>query len=146
MDNTENHKEGWDWRNRKPNNLLVVQAGPTTGFFKKWCIFMKPMVELTNKEIDVVSSFLKQRWELSKVITDPAVLDSQLMSNDTRDKVIEECNITRQHFYVLMSSLKKKNLITDTGVNPRLIPNIRKNDDGVFQFLILFKDTAKHEI
>ena len=135
-------KEAWDWKTRKPNNILVVNAGPDTGFFKWWCIYMRPMVKLTDKEIDVVSNFLKQRWELSKVIADPAILDSQLMSNDTKDKVIAECNITKQHFYVLMSSLRKNNVITETGINPRLIPNIRKNDDGSFQFLILFKDKS----
>ena len=144
MEDTNNsQKEGWDWRTRKPNNLLVVNAGPSTGFFRKWCILMKPMVGLTNKEIDVVSSFLKQRWELSKVISDPAILDSQLMSNDTKDKVIAECNITRPYFYVLMSNLKKNNVITDAGINPHLVPNIRSNDNGTFQLLVLFKDDLK---
>lgn len=144
MADTKNpSKDTWDWKTRKPNNILVVDAGPERDFFRWWCIYMRPMVKLTDKEIDVVSSFLRQRWELSKVISDPAVLDSQLMSNDIKDRVIADCNITKQHFYVLMSSLRKNNVITEAGINPRLIPNIRKNDDGTFQFLILFKDKKK---
>ena len=128
-------KKVWDWKNRRPNNILTIDAGPDTGFFKWWCICMRPVVNLTNKEIDVVASFLKQRWELSKVISDPAVLDSQLMSNDTKEKVIKECNITRQHFYVLMSSLRKHKIITDSGIEPRLIPNIVGDNNETFQFL-----------
>lgn len=136
-------KKEWDWKKRIPNNMLVINAGPESGFFKWWCTYMTPMVKMTPKEIDVVSSFLKQRWELSKVITDPAVLDSQLMSNATIDKVIKECKITRSHFYVLMSNLRKNKVITPSGINPRLLPNIQKDSNGIFQFLILFKDPGK---
>ena len=144
MENTDNSaKKAWDWRKRKPNNMLIINAGPETGFFKWWCVYMLPMVKMTPKEIDVVSSFLKQRWELSKIISDPAIIDSQLMSNDTIDKVVKECKITKQHFYVLRSNLKKNNIITDTGINPRLLPNIPTDSDGTFQFLILFKDGGK---
>lgn len=148
MDNaSDTLKDGWNWKTRKPNNILVVHGGPTTGFFKSWCIYMRPIVKLSDKEIDIVACFLKQRWELSKVISDPIILDSQLMSNEVKDRVISECGITRQHFYVLMSSLKKHKVFTSAGINPRLVPNIRKNDDGIFQFLILFKDdVAKDDV
>lgn len=141
MEQVENpRKKAWDWKSRKPNNILPIEAGPTTGFFKWWCIYMRPMVDLTNKELNVVSNFLKQRYELSKKITDSNILDSQTMSNDTKKKVIEECGLTKQHFYVVMSGLKKKGVITEVGINPRLIPNIRVDDNGFFQFLLLFKD------
>lgn len=142
MEGNDN-KEKWDWRTRKPNNVFIVHAGPSTGFFKSWCNVMRLIVPMTNKELDVVASFLKQRWELSKVISDPAVLDSQLMSNDTKEKVIAELGITRQYLYVLMNSLKKNKIITDAGINSRLIPNVRENDNGTFQFLMLFKDDVE---
>ena len=87
MESSNNtHKDAWDWRTRIPNNVHIVHAGPNTGFFKRWCNVMRLMVPMTDRELDVISSFLKHRWELSKVISDPAVLDSQLMSNDIRDK------------------------------------------------------------
>lgn len=134
------NKKLWSWKDRKPNNILPINAGPNTGFFKIWCIYQRPTIDLTNKELDVVASFLKQRYELSKKIADPAILDSQTMSNDTKRKVIQECGITQQHFYVVMSTLRKKGVITEVGIHPRLIPNIRPNDEGYFQFLLLFKD------
>ena len=100
---------------------------------------------LTEKEIEVISCFLKQRWELSKKISDPAILDSQVMSNDTKQKVIEECGMTLQHFYVVMSNLRKNKVIINNTINPRLIPS-RLDDSGVFQLLILFKDNKKNEV
>lgn len=124
----------------KPNNVITVPTTLGTDFFKWWCIFLRPFVNLTNREIDVISCFLKHRWELSKHITDSALLDTMLMSEDTKKKVLEECHITQQHFYVVMSNLKKNKVITDNVINPRLIPNVRVDDNGVFQLLILFKD------
>lgn len=128
----------------KPNNIIPVMTDmATTDFFKQWCIFLRPLVKLTDREMDVISSFLKQRWELSKQILDPAILDTIVMSEETKKKVIDECNITLQHFYVVMSNLRKNNVIVNNVINPRLIPNIRKDDNGVFRLMILFKDTNK---
>ena len=147
MESSNNtHKDAWDWRTRIPNNVHIVHAGPNTGFFKRWCNVMRLMVPMTDRELDVISSFLKHRWELSKVISDPAVLDSQLMSNDIRDKIIEDCGITRQYFYVLKSGLIKNHIIINDKINPKLIPNIKETDNGVFQFLMLFKDDVDDEI
>lgn len=127
----------------KPNNIVTVPTSPGKDFFKWWCIFLRPFVSLTNREIDVIASFLKQRWELAQSISDPAILDTMVMNEITKNKVIEECGITQQHFYVVMSNLKKHKVIENNVINPRLIPNIRRDDNGCFQLLILFKDKDK---
>lgn len=127
----------------KPNNIVTVPTAPGIEFFKWWCIFLRPFISLTNREIDVVASFLKQRWELSQKTSDPAILDTMVMSEMTKNKVIEECGITQSHFYVVMSNLRKSKVIEGDTLNPRLIPNIRKDDNGCFQLLILFKETKK---
>lgn len=125
----------------KPNNIVTVPVqADTSDFFKWWCIFLRPFVNLTNREIDVIAEFLKQRFELSKVISDPAVLDTMVMNDATKQKVIDACHITQQHFYVVMSNLRKNKVITGNIINPRLIPNVREDDNGVFQLLILFKE------
>lgn len=126
----------------KPNNIIIVPTSLDTSFFKWWCVFQRPIVRLTDREIDVIASFLKQRYELSKHITDPAILDEMVMSENTRKKVMEECKITLQHFYVVMSNLRKNKVITGNIINPRLIPNIRQDDNGFFQLLVLFKDAG----
>lgn len=125
---------------RKPNNIVTVPFKNDIDFFKWWCVFLRPFINLTNREIDVIAEFLRQRFELSKVISDPAILDTMVMSDDTKRKVIDNCNITQQHFYVVMSNLRKNKVIDGNIINPRLIPNIRQDDNGCFQLLILFKD------
>lgn len=124
----------------KPNNIVEIKTRPDIEFFRWWCIFLRPLINLTNREIDVISCFLKWRFELSKSISDPAILDTMVMSNDTKKKVIEECGMTQEHFYVVMSNLKKHKIIVNDVINPALIPNIKHdNETGYFQLLILFK-------
>lgn len=124
---------------RKPNNVVTVPVnGDASSFFRWWCVFLRPFVSLTNRETDVMAEFLRQRYELSKSISDPAILDTMVMSDETKKKVIEACHITQQHFYVVMSNLRKNKVIVGNAINPRLIPNMRVGDNGVFQLLILF--------
>ena len=124
----------------KPNNAFNVPVTDILDFFKWWCVFLRLFIPLTERETDVVASLLKQRWELSKIIKDPSILDTMTMSSDTLDKVVKECKITKQHFYVVMSSLKKKGVI-DGHINPRLIPNMK--EEGTFKLTILFKENTQ---
>lgn len=137
---TQLKEEKWSWLNHKPDNMFTIEGSSDRNFFKWWCIIMTPFIGLTPKEIDLVASLLKQRHELSKKILDPTLIDSQLMSNDTRQKVLEECGITLAHFYVLMSNLRSKGIITEAGINSKLIPRISKDNNGYCQLLLLFKD------
>jgi hypothetical protein len=101
---------------------------------------MTPFINLTPREIDVMSSLLKHRYELSKKIPDPIMVGSILMNNDTREKVLEECGISVEHFYVIMNNLRNKGYATKQDINPELIPNISKDNNGYCQLLLLFKD------
>lgn len=84
----------------------------------------------------MITSLVKQRYELSKVIKDDEILDRVTMSEDTKRKVREECNMTLPHFQVIMGKLRKSKVIIDNKINPRFIPNIRE-DSGTFQLLLL---------
>lgn len=132
-------KSGNGKRLPKPNNIIPIPVANDYDFFHWWCIFLRPVINLTNREIDVIASFLKQRWELSKSINDQAILDEMVMSDATKRKVMDECNISLQHFYVVMSNLRKSKIIDNGKINPRLIPNIRQDNDDYFQLMILFK-------
>ena len=101
-------------------------------------MFLEPFHKLTDREIDVITSFVKQRYELSKVIKDNDILDKVTMSEDTKRKVREECNITLPHFQVIMGKLRKSKIIVDGKINPRFIPNIRE-EEGFFELLLLFE-------
>lgn len=141
MEKVVKANKGSDWKHRKPNNIIAVPVqADTSDFFRWWCIFLRPFINLTDREIDVISEFLKQRLELSKTTSDPKVLDTMLMTDAVKRKVIDACHITQSHFYVVMSNLRKHKVIVNGIINPRLIPNVRVDDNGVFQLLILFKD------
>lgn len=124
--------------NKKPNNIVRVPCSLSKGFFRYWFMFLEPFHKLTNREIDVITSFVKQRYELSKVIKDNKILDKVTMSEDTKKKVREECNITLPHFQVIMGKLRKNKVIIDGKINPKFIPNMNE-ETGTFQLLLLFE-------
>lgn len=122
----------------KPNNIVRVPCSLDKSFFRYWFMFLEPFHKLTKREIDVAASFVKQRYELSKVIKDSEILDRVTMSEDTKKKVREECNITLPHFQVILGKLRKNKVIVDGKINPKLIPNINADNDA-FQLLLLFE-------
>lgn len=122
----------------KPNNIIRIPTSLSVNFFKLWLMFLEPFHKLTKREIDVAASFVKQRYELSKVIKDSEILDRVTMSEDTKKKVREECNITLPHFQVILGKLRKNKVIVDGKINPKFIPNIN-TDNNVFQLLLLFE-------
>lgn len=122
----------------KVNNVIVLSQKPLgDAFFKWWFIFLKPLHNLTDREIDVIASFVKHRYRLSKVISDPKVLDSMTFSEETKKQVRKDCDITLAHFQVIMGKLRKNKVIVDGRINPKLIPNLSP-DDKSLQLLISF--------
>ena len=134
-------KEKWSWLNHKPDNMININCSEEDNFFKWWCIIMTPIIKLTPREIDLMACLLKQRFELSKKIPDSTLIDSLLMNHDTRQKILDECKISLEHFYVLMSNLRNKGIITESGIRSELIPQISKDNNGYCQLLFLFKDS-----
>lgn len=124
--------------NKEINNVIRISTSLNSKFFRYWFEFLQPFHKLTEREIDVITSLVKQRYELSKVIKDDEILDRVTMSEDTKRKVREECNMTLSHFQVIMGKLRKSKVIIDNKINPRFIPNIRE-DSGTFQLLLLFE-------
>ncbi len=121
----------------KPNNIIRIPTSLNGNFFRYWFMFLEPFHHLTTREIDVITCFVQHRFELSKVIKDNDILDRVTMSEDTKKKIREECNITLPHFQVIMGKLRKSKVIVDGKINPKFIPNV-KEEDGKFQLLLLF--------
>lgn len=121
----------------KINNVITIPTSIEGKFFRYWLEFLKPFHRLTDREIDVTASFLKQRHELSKVVSDQEVLNKLTMSEDTKRKVREDCQISQAHFQVIMTKLKKSKVIDNGRINPKFIPKIDK-DAKNFQLLLLF--------
>lgn len=120
------------------NGAIRIPASLKGSFFRYWFEFLEPIHNLTEREIDVITSFVKQRFELSKVITDDEILDKVVMSDDTKKKVREECNISLPHFQVILGKLRKNKLIVDNKINKRFIPQITK-DAKDFKYLLYFE-------
>ena len=120
------------------DNVARVPCKLDYSFFKMWFMFLQPFHHLTEREMEVATSFVKQRYELSKVVSDSDILDKLVMSEDTKRKVREECNITLPHFQVILGKLRKNKVIVDGKINPKFIPNINADNDA-FQLLLLFE-------
>ena len=122
---------------KKPNNIVRIPCSLDKSFFRLWFKFLEPFHKLTDREIDVITSFVKQRYELSKVIKDNEILDKVTMSEDTKKKVREECDISLPHFQVIMGKLRKNKVIIDGKINPRYIPSVDEGN-GSFKMMLLF--------
>lgn len=123
--------------NDRANNIIRVPTSLEGKFFRYWLEFLEPYHKLTNREMDVAAAFIKTRYELSKVISDNTILDKVLMNEDTKKTIRETCNITIQHFQVILGKLRKNKVIIDNKINPKFIPNIKDNQDN-FQLLLYF--------
>ena len=125
-----------------PNNVVRIPTSLDGNFFRHWFEFLRPFHGLTEREIDVITSFVKQRYILSKVIADDEILDQVVFSEDTKKKVREECNISLPYFQVVMGKLRKNKLIIDGKLNKRFIPNV-PTDAKDFKLMLYFefKDT-----
>ena len=119
------------------DNVVRIPCKLDYSFFKMWFMFLQPFHHLTEREMEVATSFVKQRYELSKVVSDNDILDRLVMSEDTKRKVREECNITLPHFQVIMGKLRKNNIIIDGKLNPRYIPRVI-DENGSFKCMLLF--------
>ena len=108
-----------------------LNMSPDGDFFRVWVEFLKPIHNLTNKEMDVLAAFLKKRHELGKVITDPEVLDSVLMSENTKREIRLGCKITPKHFQVIMCKFRKKGVIKQNRIYLNLIPTITPEGVGL---------------
>lgn len=121
----------------KANNIIRIPTSIDGKFFRYWFEFLKPLHPFTDKEIEVISCYLKYRYDLCKVIKDEDILNKVLMSTETKNKIREECGMSIQHFQSILGKLKRGKVIIDNRINPRFIPNVTA-DKGAFNLLIYF--------
>lgn len=119
------------------NNVISIPTTIEGKFFRYWLEFLRPFHKLSDRELDVVSAFLKERYELSKVVSDQELLDKLIMSEDIKRKVRDVCNMSQTHFQVIMTKLKKNKVVDNGRINPKFIPRLDKDADN-FQLLLSF--------
>lgn len=118
------------------NNVIRIPTSQKK-FFRFWFEFLKPFHKLTDREIDVITAFTYERYNLGKVISDENILDKVVMSEDTKKKIREEYKVTPAYFQVIMGKLRRNGLVVNNKINPRFIPNITE-DNGPFKLMLLF--------
>lgn len=122
----------------KINGVISIPSSLNGSFFRYWLDFLAPFHRMTNREMDLATAFIKQRYILSKSIKDEVLLDKVTMSVETKKKIMEECGIASQHYQVLMGKLKKAHFIVDGKINPKFIPKNINDGDSSFQLLLYF--------
>lgn len=122
----------------RANNVIRISTSLQGNFFRIWTEFLTPLHNLTNREKDVVAAFLKARFELSNVVSDSNLLDKILMSEDVKNKIKKECNVSNAFLQVILGKLKKTGVIVNGKIEPRFIPKNIKPNDPSFQLLLYF--------
>lgn len=121
-----------------PNNVIRIPCNNIDSVFRYWLEFLVPFHNLTSRETDVATAFLKERYNLSKVILDSDLVDRTLMSEESQRKIKQECGLTNQHFQVIKSKLKNKKFFINDKINPKLIPNF-KDGQKMFQLMLIYE-------
>lgn len=121
-----------------PNTIIKIKCNDYMELFKSWLVFTRPYHNLSDKEIDITAAFLYNRHKLSEAIIDDTILDSVCMSDDAKKDVRELCNLSVQHFQVMLSKLRRKGIIKDNRLNPRIIPSISNGGIDNYQLLYVF--------
>ena len=127
----------------RPDQMFVIPSSLKGSFFTFLLSFLSPYHHLSAKELQLTAAFIKKRYELGLVISDAAVRDKVLFSNETKKEIRKECGITIQHFQVMMSNLRKKGIFKDNNLNPKFIPEVCHND--YYDLLIRFKFEDEQE-
>lgn len=112
----------------KPTNILKIKSKTLDELFYNWFLILKPIHKLSNKECVLASKLYKVRHELKDVILDKDILDATILSDTSRKKIVEEMGITITHLQVLLTSLRKKNILIENKLNPKFIPQIKDSN------------------
>lgn len=123
----------------RANNVIRIPTSLSGNFFRIWIEYLTPLHNLTNREKDVVAAFIKARFELSKAVSDSTLLDKIVMSDDIKNKIKKECNVSDAFFQVILGKLRKTGVITDGKINPKFIPKRLSHDAQSCQLLLLFE-------
>lgn len=123
---------------RIADNVIRI---PTTldggNFFKYWFNFLKPLHGLTNRETEILTELATKRFELSEFISDDYLLDQAMLSSDSRKEIRDKFGISANNLATIITVLRKNKLLIDNKINPRFLPNVKK-DDKNFKLLFFF--------
>lgn len=129
------------------NKVLRVDYDAENDFFSAWVEYLGPKHHLTKSEQKFLAACLRQRYELSKGITDENVLDETALNEIYRTKIRKDLGISTQQMQNVIAKLKKLHILIPRNfpfsdklsyykIAPSFIPNYDETKD--FLLLLLF--------
>lgn len=125
---------------RIADNVIPISTPLDVAFFRAWLDFTAPLHGLTNKEKLVMAYYLKEHYDLNKVVTDDAILAQVISGTQVKQKIMDACGLKASNLQVILHKFKKHKLMLDGRINPKLIPALSKEveDSGEFRLMIRF--------
>lgn len=131
------------------NKVLVVDCDEEKDFFTRWVEYLRPKHNLTSTVQKFLAACLRMRYELSKSITDPTLLDETCLDTARREKLKQKLGLTNQQFFNILYKLKKEKILVPRyipysdrvdyyKISPSFIPNYEEGKE--FVFMLIFKD------
>jgi hypothetical protein len=122
------------------NSAVIRVSLGRDAFFKYWLEFLNPLYKLLDREILVLSLFLKEREDLARYISDDALVDTFLFSRESRLKVLRQVpGFKYNNLNNVLSSLRKKGIITPQGrLLVSLVPPLKAGSEA-FSLTLLFE-------
>ena len=124
--------------NNRIHSVIGVPVKLEGSFFRYWIDFLEPFHHMKSREKDVAASLLRERYLLSKVISDDDVLDKMTLGLDTKKKIMQEYNMSASNFHVVLTKLRKAEFIIDNKINYKFIPKTIHEDDTSYRLLLNF--------
>lgn len=136
----------------KINKVLPVRCDSDKDFFSLWIEYLTPIHSLTKMEQKYLATCLRNRYELSKSITDENVLDETCMNESCRTKIRESCGFSVQQAHNVISKLKKLKILIPKKyiyndriqyykISPSFIPDY--NENAPFTLLLVFQNVGE---
>lgn len=130
------------------HKILTVDCSGDKDFFDLWIEYLAPKHHLTKSEQKFLAACLRQRYELSKGISDENVLDETALNEIYRTKIRKDLNISTQQMQNVIAKLKKLHILIPRNfpfsdklsyykISPSFIPPYTESKD--FLLLLLFK-------
>lgn len=108
--------------------------------FNLWLNITSPFHNLTKQQIDVLALLLYFHKKLENEITNKKILWKIVFDYETKQKIKEELDISDASLQNVLTSLRKKNIISNNQIVSTYIPKIEKESSNfkvVFNFNII---------
>jgi hypothetical protein len=94
--------------------------------------------------MDVAAELFKYRYELSKDVHDPVLLDSLAVNTQARKIIESRLKLSHGYVKVIFSKLRRCKIIADDRLNPKFIPNIKSDGSNKILSVLLIFDFSNN--